>query len=326
MKLLLAALTAFAVGAACADCPPSDKSLPFNKSTPIYVPGVTHEALSLESYKQRLPLWLAAQPPALLFVHGRGDEPAKSVIGLPVGWGDSMRGQALRKLAYRGVSPLMFNWNSVARGLDRDCPKQNVEAAAQAFTELLQVHADLLKQRPDLPRPVLLVHSMGALVIQSVVEQKRWPATSRLFQRIVFSEPDVDRQGHEVWMSALADQESVWVTWTRTDLVLNFAWDDRSRDIRSLGLGVPRGEPLAKGVRYVDLSEASRFNHTVVVEGTHKPGSWVNAFFNRLFSGQDVNPASDEAVARIDARGVIWLRPETVSQLADGPRPPSAAQ
>ncbi len=314
MKLLthglaaLALLTTLVAHAAPCD---SKQALTFNPDTPFYrLAGCGHDALSTKSYVQEMPQWLKAEGRPLLFVHGRGDEPTKSVIGRP----GLVKGQALKQLASRPLRPVMFNWDSrSASPSDRRRPLDHVEDAASAFAEFLKAYAQLRSQQPNLPRPVLLVHSMGALVIQRTVERDAWPKDIRLFERIVFSEPDADRDRHEQWLAPLARKEQVWVTWNRYDFVLDGATDQRADGVRALGLGVRWYEPLADGVRYVNLSLIGPcckgwLNHTVFVAGSFGDQPLVDGFMGRLLAGETIDARTDSAVREVDERGVIRLK------------------
>ena len=292
-------------------CKPDEVALPFNPATPFYaLSDCGPEALSTTDYVDRLPAWLKGERRALLFVHGRGDEPTKSVIGRP----GPVKGQALKELTSRTLRPMLFNWDSAAATMsDRRRPLAHVDAAACAFAEMLKAYAELRVKQPDLPLPVLLVHSMGAIVIQRTVERGAWPKQMKLFERLVFSEPDADRDGHEHWMGELARQESVWVTWNRSDIVLDAATDAREDGVRALGLGVRWYEPLAEGVRYVNLSFIGPcckgwFNHTVFVAGSFGNQPLVDCFMDRLLAGDAIDPRNDSAAREVDGRGVIRLK------------------
>ncbi|MFG6468487.1 alpha/beta hydrolase [Roseateles sp. BYS87W] len=302
----------------CASCPRQDppeptQALAFNAATPIYrLAPAGHEALSLAEYQSQLASWLPGRAPAVLFVHGRGKEPTKSVYGQT----GIASGRALQHLTDRGLRPWMFNWDSAADGLDRSCPLAKTDDAVDPFWQLLQFHAALRAQQPALPRPVLLVHSMGAIVLQKVIQQHGWPATApgdRLFERIVFSEPDADERDHVRWLTRLAQREEVWVTWNRGDVTLNFATDAREAGEGALGLGVPYNRPLAPGVRYLDLSHTGCWrgwlNHTVFVAGSFGYAPTTDAFLGRLLAGHPIDPDHDRAIERRDERGVIRLKP-----------------
>ncbi|MGM9483485.1 alpha/beta hydrolase [Roseateles sp. NT4] len=325
MKLLFRVLTLLAIlalqgcasprlaewRAECARKFQEDRScIPFNATTPMYeLAADGYRARTITEYGKDLDHWLPGQSPPLLFVHGRGKEPTKSLLGQD-GFAE---GQALLRLTERGLRPRMFNWDSAAMGLDRNAPLSSIPAAAAEFTKVLKVHADLRTLDRNLPRPVLLVHSMGALVIQRVVEDGGWPAQGQLFERIVFSEPDADQEGHEVWMSKLALREDVWVTWNQGDLTLNFAFDARGPGVRPLGLGVKPNQHLATGVHYVDLSRMGSpslgwFNHVVYVSCSFGPAPAVDDFMGRLLAGKAIDPAKDDAVREVDAHGVIRLK------------------
>jgi hypothetical protein len=289
------------------------KPLAFDPDTPIYaLTERGHERFNLDGYARQLPAWLADATPLVLFVHGRGDEPAKSVVGQQ----GLAKGRALLHLTARGLRPVLINWDAKParlRPLDRSRPLHNIADAATVLSEVLRIHAQQAAQSPPHRRPALLAHSMGAIVLQRVVESGSWPGGAPLFSHIVISEPDANLRGHTQWLDRLAATESVWVTWNRADIVLLNARDSRPRDEVPLGLGVPASEPMAARACYVDLSRVGPFgpgwlSHTLVIDG-HLPGpSPVDDFMLSLLSGQAAERASDRAAQSPQARCVIRLR------------------
>ena len=74
--------------------------------------------------------------PTILFVHGRGNEPKKSLKG-----GLFVQGLAVHKLETDyGANVIMFNWDSKrGNGLkDRSRPLSKMEDAANSFSVVLQ--------------------------------------------------------------------------------------------------------------------------------------------------------------------------------------------
>jgi hypothetical protein len=230
----------------------------------------------------------ARNKPIVIFVHGRGIEPNKSLLG-----GTFVPGRAVDKieLGYN-VSVLMFNWDSAfpkLRPWDRTRALGNTAAASRSFSTLLAALSDYFAGKPDLARPVLLVHSMGSIVIQKVVESG-WP-DDRVFRRIVFSQPDADDRGHEVWLTKLANIEEVLVTVNRDDKVLNKSTDDRPEGAHALGLG--KAVDLASNAKYVDLSNMGALgelddDHEVFGKGAMNGQLYVCQFFTQALRGDDV--------------------------------------
>ena len=115
-------------------------------------------------------------------MHGRGDEPAKSLRG-----GRFTKGLAVHKieLGYE-ASVLMFNWDSAFQNpfvFDRTRPLKHVAAAGKSLAALMVALRAWRKAHPDHPAPVLLVHSMGSIVLQHAVEAGGWLSGEAIFQR-----------------------------------------------------------------------------------------------------------------------------------------------
>jgi hypothetical protein len=86
-----------------------------------------------------------------------------------------------------------------------------------------------------------------------MIEQKDWPcAAGRVFDSVLFTEPDSDDIGHEKWLSKIATYEKVYVTFNDKDGVLKHSHEERQRRAHALGYGVP--DLLTAGVTYLNLS------------------------------------------------------------------------
>jgi hypothetical protein len=227
-----------------------------------------------------LPDWLAQRErPVLLHVHGRGREPNKSLH-------DKQTVQQLERDF--GVDCLLFSWDShpngvfgPARWLNRSVPLANAPRGAQKLAAVLQVLASM-----DTPPrlPALLVHSMGNVVLQQVLQQQAWPMARRLFSNILLTEPDCDAQGHAAWLQMLAEQQPVYLAFNRFDQILLRARNARTPLQTPLGLG-PAGENAA-AVHYLDLSGLLGKTHTVFLKAKmHTQLSWLNVV-QGIVSGQ----------------------------------------
>lgn len=274
----------------CTTHPLPADDLAFQGGRPLLrADGTQVQACSLDAYATLVKGLASGASPPLLYLHGRGEEPAKSVSRQRIV-------QALQAQTGQGV--LMLNWNARGVGRDRDRPMANAIDAARMLCEVVKAQVALAHDQPDLPRPVLLVHSMGALVVQHSVERECWPAAG-VFARVVFSQPDADAQGHADWLARLAQHESVWVTWNHHDGVLRAADDGRPAGVRPLGLGAD--PPLAAGVHYLNLSDAGPHGlpslaHRVFLPSNLAAHPAAARFMQRLLRGDAVTPETDPAL------------------------------
>ncbi len=282
--------------------------LEYNAATPLYTSDAHPWRID------QLPAALAqieqAGQPLVLFVHGRGKEPNKSLKG-----GTFTKGMAVHKveLGY-GAKVLMFNWDSAFKGLnlfDREVPLSHTSAGGAALGQVLAALAQYRAAKPSAPKMALLVHSMGSIVVQKAVQENHWPATKGLFSSVLFSQPDADDVGHDSWLNHLAEQERVYVTFNQDDHVLQRSTDGRPSGRHALGLGT--GAPLASSATYVDLSRMGALgkkddDHEVFGKGAMNGQLYVCQFFEQVLTGRPVvlDPASN--VETIERKVVYRLK------------------
>ena len=269
--------------------------LKFNAETPLYTSDA--KAWRIDQLPDVLKTLQATGKPIVFFVHGRGKEPGKSLLG-----GTYTIGMAVHKIE-RGydVRVLMFNWDSAFRGLnifDRDVPLSHTEAGGAALGETLTMLKKFESENPEAANPALLVHSMGSIVVQRAVADGHWPAASGLFSSVLFSEPDADDVGHASWLESLAQREKTFVTQNRDDHVLIRSTDARPDGAQALGLGT--SQPLAPHAIYVDLTNMGAIgkkddDHEVFGKGAMNGQLYVCQFFTQALTGENVvlDPASN---------------------------------
>lgn len=280
--------------------------LHFNADTPLY--DGQKSAWRMSQCEQLLDRLAARGKPLVIFVHGRGKEPNKSLNG--ASW---VKGLAVPKieLGY-DVSVLMFNWDSAFPSVffkDRTRALSHTDAAGHSLGELLQRCASYFDARPALQRPVLLVHSMGSIVVQKTVESGKWPASAPIFRQVVLTEPDADDIGHAVWLDRLGQSETVYVTWNADDKVLRASNDERPKNAHALGLGTQ--QPLASHCRYIDLTSMGPVgheeddDHEVFGKGAMNGQVFVCQFFEQSLRGSPVTLSADVNVASVE-RDVVY--------------------
>ena len=231
---------------------------------------------------------LRAQTPVVLFIHGRGPEPQKSLLG---GTG-AAKGLAVKKLSDYGVNVLMYNWDSEAAAgdsKDRQRPLNNMPAAQERLGMVLdklgQTLINLEHEHITPPPITLLAHSMGTIVVQRYVEaQDRWrtPGGRSLFTNVVLSSSDATHEGHALWVDKIAAVEPhVYVTINPIDFVLGQSRIAHPPNPHPLGREKP-GDDRSQHATYVKISA---LNHEIFNTGDGRP------FFKKIFAGE--HPAGD---------------------------------
>lgn len=289
---LLILLIAFFLMTACAN-QSQVKSLSFDPVNRLYTSDKVGYPIS--ELPVVLDSLLAKSKPIILFVHGRGEEPNKS---LRLEGGIFVEGRAVHKLeSGYDANVLMFNWDS-ERGSgfkDRGRPLSNMPAASQAFTQLLEGIKQYRKNNPQSLSIALIVHSMGNIVIETIIEsQGGWidNGGEPLFSNVVFSTSDADDIGHAAWVEKISASENVFITVNADDKILI-----KSRDKRPVGaaaLGLEPGNRLANNATYIDITNlgTKKGKKTERHELFNKPGMhdqlYVCEFFQQALTGLPV--------------------------------------
>lgn len=268
--------------------------LKYDAQTPIYTtqqPDHGSKAWRMEEVHTALEAAYARGKPVVVFVHGRGKEPNKSFRGATF-----RKGLAIWKLELgHPCTVVMFNWDSAFPSVafrDRTRALGNTTDGGSRFGEFLVELARFEGDRPELGKPVLLAHSMGSIVLQRAIESGAWPSPAALFKQVLISEPDADDVGHSTWMSALGARESVFTTFNEDDGVLRQSTDSRPHGRHALGLGTT--EPLARNVRYIDLTAMGRLkgdvddDHEVFGKGAMNGQVNVCRFFEQTLLGKEI--------------------------------------
>lgn len=198
----------------------------------------------------------------MLFIHGRGDEPTKSLNGS----GFLLRsfgfdGDAVPKLSAYGANVVMFSWDSKrGRGLyDRSRPLANMDDAQKHLSTVLDAFALAVAARGNAPRPqlTLLAHSMGTIVVQRYVQaQQGFPHP--IFDNVILSSSDADNLQSTSWIDPLAAHEPVFITVNQDDRVLGHAADQRREipDAKPLGLDPGTDRSASANVTYIVVPPA----------------------------------------------------------------------
>ena len=154
----------------------------FDASTPLYTRD--SHAYAIKDLSLALDAVRKAGKPIVLFIHGRGDEPGKSLrakknlIGL---------GSAVSMLEDQyGTAVLMFNWDSKGASMkDRSRPLGNMAAAAEGLHAVILELQSYYSRDPSMKPVVLVAHSMGTIVVQRYVEKYGWTAGRIFSERVI---------------------------------------------------------------------------------------------------------------------------------------------
>lgn len=282
--------------------------LKFNPETPLYTSDA--KGWRVDQLPEVMNILMGSGQPIVLFVHGRGKEPGKSLLG-----GTFTKGMAVHKIERGyGAKVLMFNWDSAFHGFnlfDREVPLSHTKAGAEALGKVLVALQEFGAANPGVARPALLVHSMGSIVVEHAIKGHHWPLSQGLFSAVLFSQPDADDVGHAAWLDSVGQREKTFITQNRDDKVLRRSSDARPAGAQALGLGTD--QPLAPHAKYVDLSTMGDLglkdeDHEVFGKGAMNGQLYVCQFFTQALTGQSVvlDPAVNvESIAR---KGIFRLR------------------
>ncbi len=220
--------------------------LKFSSDYPLYLSdGSRYDYNQIDTALDRA---FSYMKPVLLFVHGRGNEPEKSLNG-----GTFVEGNAVHKLEEQyGIKVIMFNWDSSAFLFDRDKPLKHIPAAASSFKKVLAKVNSYMKDSQD-KKIALLTHSMGSIVLQKYIQTYGWEYKDKIFSSVLLTSPDADNKNHASWLDQVADAENVYVTINQDDDILEKSTDAREKGVFALGLKPVK--PFSTQVTYLDLTK-----------------------------------------------------------------------
>jgi hypothetical protein len=269
-------------------------ALQYDPETPLYTSEPqAHTVASLPAVLDRL---THTGRPLVLFIHGRGDEPRKSlrkkksIFGL---------GSAVAMLETQyGARVVMFNWNAKSSGKDRKTPLSHMVNAVDALHEALGEFRTYYDGNPSQRPFVLLAHSMGTIVLQRYVEHYGWIDGRRLFAAVLLTSADADNVGHTHWVEKISAIENVFITVNPADKTLMKSMDQRPANM--LPLGRDPGELLAKGARYVEIGATG--HHEVFDKRDMQGRVAVCRFFSEVLTGSPWQFGLEDAANVIDGQ------------------------
>ena len=193
--------------------------------------------------------------PIVLFVHGRGNEPDKSIA----------RNLLAAIEARYGVHVIMFNWDSFCL----TC--RPVARAVDAAPDLAYLLAAIARSRQNGNaggnKLILLTHSMGSIVVEHAVADSGFDELpDNMFDAIVLASSDSDADGHAGWLGRLSRlAPATYVTVNPHDWILALSGRDKR-----LGNRVPNGRSGDRAelpVRYIVAASEDFATHRLFNNG-----------------------------------------------------------
>lgn len=253
----------------------------FSSKYPLYVRDGSK--FGYEEVDKALDRVYSTGKPVVVFVHGRGNEPNKSLDKATF-----VEGGAVRKIEdHYNATVLMFNWDSQAFLYDRTKPLSKMKESADSLALVLMKMNLYFENHPQLKRPTLLVHSMGSVVVETYIKKYRWfpQQTEPLFSRVMFTSPDADNINHWSWLTEIGQNEKVYLTVNKNDDILEKSDDEREGGAMPLGLRPTL--PYAENIVYIDLTDIAGGVHEAFNKQNMKSQTHFCKIFDRLIKGQD---------------------------------------
>lgn len=253
----------------------------FNSNYPLYVRDGSK--FGYEEVDKALDRVYSTGKPVVMFIHGRGNEPNKSLDKATF-----VEGGAVRKIEEQyNATVLMFNWDSQAFLYDRSKPLSKMKQSADSLSIVLSKMWNYFEAHPKLKRPSLIAHSMGSIVVETYVKKFGWLANAdkALFSRIFFTSPDADNLNHWVWLTEIGRNEKVYLSVNKSDDILEKSNDERDNGAKPLGLKPIL--PYAENITYLDITSVGGGMHESYNKSNMKSQAFFCQIFDRIIKGTD---------------------------------------
>ena len=213
----------------------------------------------------------APAKPVILYVHGRGDEPSKSI-----------KEGILKSLADEyGVNPILFSWPS-GEGL---FPESRARNAGPALGDVLGQLREFRASSPEGLKVTMLTHSMGSFVLEGFLKDYQGDLPGGLFDSVVISSSSSTVDDHAAWVEKINFSPKVFITYGHDDPMLSVA---------GFGMGTARlgkhgarqkddKERVARNAVYIDFGQAIAEHRYFVGNGKQ---ACVYNFFNESLNGR----------------------------------------
>jgi hypothetical protein len=213
----------------------------------------------------------APAKPIVLYVHGRGNEPSKS-----------LKEGILQRLADEyGVNPILFTWPS-GEGL---FPESRARDAGPALGDVLGQLREFRASSLEGLKVTMLTHSMGSFVLEGFLKDYQGDLPGGLFDSVVISSSSSTVDDHAAWVEKINFSPKVFITYGHDDPMLSVA---------GFGMGTARlgkhgarqkddKERVARNAFYVDFGQALAEHRYFVGNGKQ---ACVYHFFNESLNGR----------------------------------------
>ncbi|MBC7467034.1 MAG: alpha/beta hydrolase [Bdellovibrio sp.] len=265
----------------------------FDAKYPLYLRDGSK--FGFENIDQAMDRAYTAGKPVVLFVHGRGSEPNKSLDKATF-----VEGGAVRKIEdqYK-ATVVLFSWDSQAFLFDRTKPLSKMKESADSFALVMMGMNRYFEKHPLLKRPTLIGHSMGSIVLETYVKKYGWfpQATAPVFSKVFFTSPDSDNINHWVWLHEIGRLEKVYLTINKSDGILRNSNNDRDNGAKPLGYRPVL--PYSENITYLELTDVAGGAHEVFNKDNMMSQVNYCQIFDRIFHGTDplITPATTTATS-----------------------------
>jgi len=239
----------------------------------------------------------------VIYVHGRAKgvgEPAKSV-----------QSKIYAALEGYGLAVIGFTWDAEGSGYD----KQQPIASADDLSTFLKSLQGYLIENPSSRPPVLLAHSMGAIIIEELARRNDLTeANGKAIESLIFNAAAVETKHHADWLSKVSIAKRIYVLVNRHDRVLGFAGIGIKPDM----LGRKLTDPLVAAVTYVDVGGLG-VNHRYFVPNGQNKQVATYSFFEQALGGKAIDMSSIAAKTNgLDSgvSGIVWQMRNEVAKVS----------
>ena len=227
--------------------------------------------------------------PLVIFIHGRGDEPSKSLEGTNAFFSFfGFEGLAVQKITAYDVNVVMVSWDSRAASRnDRERPLANMPEAQGRLAKVLDAFARASDATVSHVPVTLLAHSMGTIVLEKYVKEHGWQlrGITPLFSHVVLSSSDADDKEHDKWLQIIASVERVLVTINPDDGILGKSAKQRREIAGSRPLGRDPRESFARDATYIHIPPIGA--HEIFERQPRGARGRITTFFDAIFHGND---------------------------------------
>ena len=217
----------------------------------------------------------------ILYVHGRGKEPTKSLAHVIP--------QLERE--YK-AKVLMFHWSPSWSGVF-GYPNNEAKAASTALFKILKDFKVYKSAGFEGGKSTFLVHSMGNIVLANMMNSYvSEELEENLFDTIILNSADADADVHHEWVEKidftpkLGDRRNIYITVNEHDVILRLSAKRqvKKRLGQKLQSMLGRYFSLAKNANYLDVTECE-VNHRYFIKSGQKNNPYLQQFYGSVLNG-----------------------------------------